>query len=89
MRLLPTPRNFDMGLKATEGGVIVNSGAGPLFLILLPPLLLPIFIPVFLLVRLALPEDYAMLASFLIILIILRRREHILLRNDGTACWTR
>jgi len=89
VRLLPTPRNFDMGLKATEGGVIVLSGIGPLFLILLPPLLLPLFIPVFLLVRLALPEDYAMLASFLIILIILSRREYILLRNEGTACWTR
>ncbi|MHC9542289.1 MAG: hypothetical protein AB9903_22500 [Vulcanimicrobiota bacterium] len=89
VRLLPTPRNFDMGLKATEGGVIVSSGMGPLFLILIPPLLLPLFIPVFLLVRLAVPEDYAMLASFLIILIILRCKEHILLRNDGTVRWTR
>lgn len=89
VRLLHTPRNFDMGLKATEGGVIVSSGIGPLFLILIPPLLLPLFIPVFLLVRLAVPGDYAMLASFIIILIILSRKEHILLRNEGTARWTR
>ncbi|MGV8120578.1 MAG: hypothetical protein AB2L14_12530 [Candidatus Xenobiia bacterium LiM19] len=89
MRLLPTPRNFDMGLKANEGGVVVSSGIGPLVLVLIPPLLLPLFLPVFLIVRLAVPGEYGLLASFLIILFVLSRKEHILLRNNGTARWTR